>query len=67
MTNVSVPEANMLKSSSTLTVSVTMNLFIKFGFVSVKGPRENYFVDALRRFCLLEYTGILTLGLIQYF
>ena len=49
-TNVSIPDVNMLKNSSTLTVSVP--IFIKFGFVSVNGPRENYFVDALCRFCL---------------
>ena len=42
----------MLKNSSTLAVSVPINIFIKFGFVSVNGPRENYFVDALCRFCL---------------
>ena len=52
MTNVSIPEVYMLKNSSTLTVSVPINFFIKFGFVSVNGPRENYFADALCRFCL---------------
>ena len=39
-TNVSIREMSMLKNSSTLAVSVTINLFIKFGFVSVNGPRE---------------------------
>ena len=52
MTNVSVPEVYMLKNSSTLAVSVPINLFIKFGFVSVNGLRENYFVDALCRIYL---------------
>ena len=41
----------MLKNSSTLGVSVPIILSIKLGFVSVNGPRETYFVDALRRFC----------------
>ena len=45
MTNFSIPEENMFKNSSTLAVSVTMNLSIKFGFVSVNDPRETYFVD----------------------
>ena len=40
--NVSVPEVNMLKNSSTLAVSVPINLSIKFGFVSVNGPGETY-------------------------
>ena len=52
MTNVSIPEVYMLKNSSTLAVSVPINLFNEFGFVSVNGPRENYFLDALCRFCL---------------
>ena len=50
MTNVSIPEVTMLKNSLTLAVSVPINLFIKFGFVSVNGPSETYFVEALRRF-----------------
>ena len=37
-TNVSIPEVSMLKNSSTLAVTVPINLFIKFGFVSVNGP-----------------------------
>ena len=41
---------NMLKNSSTLAVSVPINLFIKFGFVSANSPRETYFVDALRSY-----------------
>ena len=48
MTNVSIPEATMLKNSLTLAVSVPINLSIKLGFVSVNGPRETYFVDAIR-------------------
>ena len=48
MTNVPVPEVNMLRNSSTLAVSVPINLSIKLGFVPVNGPRESYFVDALR-------------------
>ena len=47
MTNVSLPEVNMLKNSSTLAVSLPMNLSVKLGFVSVSGSRESYFVDAL--------------------
>ena len=40
----------MLKNSSTLIVdlSVPINLSIKLDFVCVNGPRETYFVDALR-------------------
>ena len=48
ITNVSFPEMNVLKNSATLAVSVPINLSIKFGFVSVSGPRETYFVDGLR-------------------
>ena len=48
MTNVSIPEVNMLKSSSTLAVSVPINLSIKLVFVSVNGINETYFVDGLR-------------------
>ena len=33
---------------STLAVSVPINLSIKLGFASLKGPRETFFVDALR-------------------
>ena len=42
----------MLKNSSILAVTLPINFFIKFGFVSVNSPRENYFVDALCRFYL---------------
>ena len=48
MANVSIPEAKMLKKSSTLAVSVPINFFIKLGFVSVNGSRETYFVDKSR-------------------
>ena len=45
MTNVSIPKVNMLKNSSTLAVSVPINLSIKLGFVFVNGLRDTYFVD----------------------
>ena len=50
MTNISIPEANrdILKNSSTLALYVQINLSIKLDLVSVNGPREIYFVDALR-------------------
>ena len=44
-TNVSIPQVIKLKNNSTLIISV--HLYIKLGFVSVNGPRANYFVDAL--------------------
>ena len=47
MTNVSIPEVNMLKNSSTLAVSVPINISIILGFVPVNGPMETYFVNAL--------------------
>ena len=46
MTNVSTAELNMLKNSSTLAVSVPINLSIKLGFVSLN-PGKLTFVDAL--------------------
>ena len=49
MTNVSILEVNMLRNSSTLAVSLPINFSIKLGFASVNGPRETYFVDALRK------------------
>ena len=55
MTNVSIPEVNMLKNSSTLAVSVTISLSIKLSFVPVKGPREIYFVDAIYEFDAIYY------------
>ena len=42
-----ISEVYMLKNSSTLAVSVPINLSIKFGFVFVNSPRETYFVDTL--------------------
>ena len=48
MTNVSTPEMNMLKNSSTVTVSVPINISIKLDSVSVNGPKETYFVEPLR-------------------
>ena len=49
MTNVSILEVNMFKNSSTLAVSVPINLSLRdFGLSYVNGPRETYFVDALR-------------------
>ena len=50
MTNLSVPEVNLLKISSILAVSVAINLSIKLDFVSVNGPRETYFVDVQRMY-----------------
>ena len=49
MINVSISEVNMLKNSSTLAVSVPINIPKKLVFVSVNKPRETYFVDALCR------------------
>ena len=46
ITDVSIPEVNIL--SSTLAVSVPINLSIKLRFVSVNGSWEIDFVDALR-------------------
>ena len=45
-----------VKNSSTLAVSVQINVSIKFSFVSVNGPRETYFVDALPFFLSLLFT-----------
>ena len=39
----------MLKNSLTLAVSVPINIFIKFAFVSVNGTREYYFADELSK------------------
>ena len=47
MTNASISEVNILKNSSSLAFSI--NLSIKLGFVSVKGYRDIYSVDALCR------------------
>ena len=40
MTDLSIPEVNILKDSLTLAVSVPINLSIKLGFVSVNGLKE---------------------------
>ena len=48
MTNVSIPEVNILKNSSTLDVTVPIILSIKLGFVCINGVRETYFVEALQ-------------------
>ena len=45
---VSIPKMNIQKNSSTLAVSVPVNVSIKLSFVFVNGPREIYFVDPLR-------------------
>ena len=47
MTNVSIPEVNILKNSSILAVSAPINVSIKLYFVFVNDHRETYFVDAL--------------------
>ena len=54
MTNVSIPEENTLKNSSTLAVSVSVptNISTKLGFVSVNGSRKTHFVDELIIFIL---------------
>ena len=41
MTNVSIPKLNIIENSSTLAVSVPINLFMKLGFVSVNDPQGN--------------------------
>ena len=46
MKNALIPKVNMLKNSSTLAVSVPINLSIKLGFVSLNDHRETYFVEA---------------------
>ena len=48
------PGGHISKKSSTLAVSVPINLFIKLGSVSVNGPSETYIVDALRTFLFIE-------------
>ena len=48
MINVSIRQVNMLRNSSTLALPVPIILSTKFGFASVNGYRETYFVDALR-------------------
>ena len=48
VTNVSITEVNVLKNSSTLDVSVPINISVKFDFVPVNGPRVIYYENALR-------------------
>ena len=55
MTKVSIPEVNMLNNSPTLAVSVQINFSTKLGFVSLNGPRETFFVDALRISNVVQY------------
>ena len=47
VTNVSIPEVNMLENSSILTVSLPISLYTELGFVNVNGPKETYFEDSL--------------------
>jgi hypothetical protein len=62
MTNVSIPVANMLKNSLTLSVSVAINISMKLCFVSVNDPREPYLPDEPRIIAKRAsgYTGICT-------
>ena len=57
MTNVSILEANMLKNSSTLPVSVSIYISIKLGLVPANGPRETFFERStyISRFDTLLY------------
>ena len=53
----------MLKNSSTLAVSVSINFSIKLGFVSVNGPREAafFFFNSRERLLLIqEFSDMLT-------
>ena len=47
MTNVSI-RGEYVENSSTLAVSVPINLFTEVGTLSVNGLSESYFVDTLR-------------------
>ena len=64
MTNILIPEVNMLKNSLTLAVFVPINLYIKFGFVSVNGTKETCFVDEIRRYDI--YYDVIFLQKILY-
>ena len=55
MRNISVPEVNVLRNSSTLAPSVPINISIKLGFVSVNGPRETYFGYTLQKQTIYYY------------
>ena len=48
MTNISIPVVNMLKNNSRRPVSGPINISIKFGFLSVHGLIETYFMVELR-------------------
>ena len=52
-----VMEVNMFKNSSTFAASVTINRAIKFGFISINGLRETYFVDAFRIYAIYPTNG----------
>ena len=52
MGNMSILEVSMLKNSSTLAVSVPVNLSIKLSFISVNGPGKTYFVVALHTYSM---------------
>ena len=43
-----------VENSSTLAVSVPINLSVKLGFVCVNGPWDSYFVDTLGSFQMLH-------------
>ena len=58
MTNVSIPKMNMVKNSTTLAVSVTINISIKLGFVSVNGPGETYLLDAIHNNVVRPYLSL---------
>ena len=59
MRYVTIPEVNMFKNSSTLDVSVPINLTVKLGFVCVSGPKETYFVDARATYNALFFRNYL--------
>ena len=61
MTNVSIPKMNMLENSSTLAVSVPINLSIKLGFVSVNGLRETYFVGGCTYYRMTVWADVHTI------
>ena len=48
MTNVSIPEVNMLKYNSTFAIIVPRKVFIRMGFVPVNDPRVIYFMAVIR-------------------
>jgi hypothetical protein len=48
----------MLKNSSTLAVSVAINISMKLCFVSVNGPREPYLLDEPRILELNSFSSV---------